>query len=75
MSGGRPSSVRAQRVSAPQSTTEYGYDEYSTYSKYSTYSSVDCLVGFAVSAMANSRADRAVIAVDVRARYAGGVVR
>ena len=43
------------RVSAPQRTTEDGYDEYRTYSKYSTYSSVECLVGFAVSAMAAER--------------------
>ncbi len=38
-----------ERVSAPQRTTEDGYDEYST---YSTYSSVDLHVGFAFSAMA-----------------------
>ncbi len=45
-------------VSAPQSTPEYGYDEYSedrTYSTYSTYSSVDLHVGFAVSAMATQQ--------------------
>ena len=61
-----------ERVSAPQSTTEYGYDEYSTYSKYSTYSSVDCLVGFAVSAMATQqggpRSDRCRRSGAVRGR-------